>query len=105
VPRKSKKDAVEEAVEGQAAAKAEKKQINTNYSYQGNEGETKFAPQCQGIINIVKEAGKGGISRVKLLEAMKEIITTRQPIERILTYYQKSLVESGAVECSALADD
>ena len=67
------------------------------------ESEKKLAPQAQGIVNILKEAGEAGMSREELTNAMKGVIVTRQPEGRILSYYQKSLVECGAIEIKQVA--
>ena len=58
--------------------------------------EGKVAPQCQGIINIVKE--KGPITREDLVKAMEGVITSKQPLARILSYYVPVLKSSKAVE-------
>ena len=65
------------------------------------EPEKKFAPQAMGILEILKKAGKKGLSRVELVKAMDGVITSRQPLGRILSYYQKALAESGCVELIA----
>jgi hypothetical protein len=66
----------------------------------------KVAPQATVIINAVKAGTKGGkgITREKLIEALSQkgpdgnqILTTRQPVGRIVSYYQKLIQESGAV--------
>jgi GTPase Era involved in 16S rRNA processing len=55
--------------------------------------EKKQAPQAQIILNAVKAAGKKGITRGNLLKIMEKEVTTRQPIARILSYYQGPLVK------------
>lgn len=57
----------------------------------------KGAPQAKGIVNILKAAGPKGMTRTELTAAMKGVITTRQPEGRILSYYQKDLMEAGAI--------
>lgn len=57
----------------------------------------KGAPQAKGIVNILKAAGPKGMTRTELTAAMKGVITTRQPEGRILSYYQKDLMASGAI--------
>lgn len=84
----------------QAAAAAEakaKKSASQVFKFTGNEPSIKLAPQAQGIVNILREAGEEGLTRAQLAEAMKGIINTKQPESRILSYYQKKLMESGAV--------
>lgn len=59
------------------------------------EGE-KLAPQARVIVNEL--SGKTeGLSRADLITALTGKVTTRQPVERILTYYQKQLVTSGYI--------
>lgn len=57
--------------------------------------EVKVAPQAAAIAKIVEAAGTKGITRKDLVAQMDGIVTTRQPMARILSYYQKLLVESG----------
>jgi len=90
-----KKDKKEQAA---AAREAKERKAGADvFTYKG-EPESKIAPQAQGIVSLIKEAGKKGIARKNLVDAMKGKIETRQPESRILTYYQKLLVEVGAVE-------
>lgn len=60
---------------------------------------TKGAPQAKGIVNILKAAGKP-MTRADLVAKMNGVITTRQPLGRILSYYQKDLVAAGAITMS-----
>jgi hypothetical protein len=78
------------------AAKAPKKAVI--FKFTGTEPTCKLAPQAAGIVNILKEAGDTGLSRDDLVAAMEGVITSKQPLSRILAYYQKLLVESEAVE-------
>lgn len=87
--------AATEEVAAEKPAPAPKKQ--TRFTFTEKEPEGKMAPQCTGILNILREAGKDGLTRAELTEAMDGVIETRQPLGRILSYYQKKLVESGAV--------
>ncbi len=59
------------------------------------EGE-KLAPQARVIVNVLSEH-KAGITREDLSKALDGKLTTRQPIGRIVTYYQKLLVERGYI--------
>lgn len=73
------------------------------YAGQVKEGTKKLAPQAQVIVNAIQAAGKGGITRSQLVENLNGILTTRQPIGRIVSYYQKALVETGYVAMTASA--
>jgi len=65
------------------------------------DGKTfKLAPQAQAIVDIIKNAEEP-LTRKELVEAMGSKVTTRQPMGRILTYYQKQLVQVGAIEIVA----
>lgn len=57
----------------------------------------KLAPQAKLILKHVKEAGDEGISREDLCKALTadSEFVTRQPVERIVGYYQRPLVENG----------
>lgn len=59
--------------------------------------EGKLAPQAQLIMKHVKAAGDEGITREDLCKALTSDaeFTTRQPVERIVGYYQRPLVENG----------
>jgi hypothetical protein len=59
--------------------------------------DKKVAPQAQVIVNAVETAGKGGITREDLVKALDGNLTTRQPIGRIVSYYQKPLIEAGLI--------
>jgi hypothetical protein len=58
----------------------------------------KLAPQAKEILNIL---GEGDKTRAELLDAMKARVTTQQPIERILAYYQKTMVDAGLIKVTA----
>lgn len=57
----------------------------------------KLPPQAQGICNIL-EAKPAGMTRAELVKAMDGVVTTKQPLGRILSYYQKDIVDRGMVE-------
>lgn len=63
-------------------------------------GEKKLAPQAAEIVKVVEEHGEAGVLRPALIEALKGRLKTKQPEERILTYYQKALVDGGYVTTS-----
>jgi len=64
----------------------------------------KLAPQAKTILNGIVAAGKGGLSRAQLVKDLTGILQTRQPVGRIVSYYQKTLVSSGAVTLSKGAE-
>jgi hypothetical protein len=64
------------------------------------EGE-KLAPQARVIINVLSEH-KAGLTREDLSKALDGKLQTRQPIGRIVTYYQKTLVERGYISIDAV---
>ena len=51
----------------------------------------KVAPQLQCIANTIEAAGLDGITRADLVKALTGVIVTRQPVGRIVSYYQKDL--------------
>jgi len=60
----------------------------------------KLAPQAQTISNAVEAAKKGGVLREDLIKGLTGVLVTRQPVGRILSYYQKELQEKGFVRIS-----
>lgn len=85
-----------------AGEKAEKRTVNKVYEFVADPKEgTKLAPQAKLIVAEVKKAGK--ISRADLVKALgaNTEFKTRQPIERIVTYYQKDLEAAGCIKMAA----
>lgn len=60
--------------------------------------EKPVAPQANVIVDVIKAAGEAGIKRGDLVVGLKGPLKTRQPEERILTYYQASLVDAGIIK-------
>jgi hypothetical protein len=79
---------------------------NIKYTFVKEPAEgQKFAPQANLIIKHVRNAGADGVSKsdlVKLLSADPDF-KTRQPVERIIGYYQKDLVNAGVISQGAAA--
>jgi len=82
-----------------AARAARGENASDKFLYRGEvkEGVKKLAPQAQVIVNTVQAAGKAGVTRAQLCENLKGVLVTKQPIGRIVSYYQKSIVETGHV--------
>lgn len=57
----------------------------------------KLAPQSQLILATIKDGGEGGINRGDLIMKLSSLLTTKQPPERVLAFYQPKLVESGLI--------
>lgn len=57
----------------------------------------RIAPQMKLIIATITAAGKGGITREALCKNLTGAIVTRQPVNRVVTYYQKPMIELGAI--------
>jgi hypothetical protein len=57
----------------------------------------RVAPQAQVILNTIEAAGDAGLTREQLVKNLTGVIVTRQPVGRIVTYYQKSLVDGGLI--------
>jgi hypothetical protein len=60
----------------------------------------KMPKQCQQILEILGKAKDKTLNRSVLLEEMKKIVETRQPIERILGFYQSRLVNGNYIRIS-----
>ena len=67
----------------------------------GAEPSKKLPPQAQVIVNAIEAAGEGGIRREELVKNLTGVLQTRQPVSRIVSYYQKLIAEVGAVTVSA----
>lgn len=83
-----------------AAAKPAPAPRNIKYTYQKDPAEgQKFAPQANLILKHIRAAGADGITKVDLEKALAADadFKTRQPIGRIIGYYQKDLVNAGLI--------
>jgi len=58
--------------------------------------ENKLPPQARIIVEQIASV-KDGFERGQLIARLKPLITTKQPVERILGYYQKRLIEEGYI--------
>ena len=59
-----------------------------------NEGE-KLTPQARQMVDLIVGAGEGGIEKGELVKQLTPIVKTRQPVERIVAFYQQTLGEKG----------
>lgn len=98
VPAGFAKSAEERAAIARAAS-------NDKFVYLGKvvEGAKKLAPQAEQIVNLIQAAGKTGITREALVKKMEGVVTTKQPLSRILGYYQKEIQDKGHVTCTKAA--
>jgi hypothetical protein len=94
-PNTSKQDAMKVARDARDSAAK-----NDRFVHVGKvaEGTKTLAPQAQTIVNAIQAAGKGGITRSDLVKSLDGVLTTRQPVGRIVSYYQKLITETGHVE-------
>lgn len=69
--------------------------------------EGKLAIQAQIILNHIKAAGPAGISKKALVDVLTkdEKFVTRQPVERVLTYYQRPLIDANLVISKQAANE
>lgn len=63
----------------------------------------KMPLQCKQIIGILSKATNKTLNREELLAQMMPVIATRQPIERILGFYQSRLISGGFIKTEAIA--
>lgn len=95
-PQKDKDSALEKARHAQASA------LSKDRLFFVKDTDKKLAPQAQVIVNTLKAAGKAGMTRKELCDALPAAgLQTKQPVGRILSYYQKAIVECGAVTIEA----
>lgn len=57
--------------------------------------EDKMPLQCKQIIGLLSDAQNKTLTREALLEVMVPVIATRQPIERIYSFYRPRLISGG----------
>lgn len=86
-----------------AEAKKEKPVTKTQFSFVKDPDEkAKLAPQARVIVGAIKELKS--VEREALVKVLSDgRLTTRQPVERILTYYQKSLETQGLIKMEKVA--
>jgi hypothetical protein len=58
--------------------------------------DVQLAKQARAILAIIEEAGQ--ISKTELLTLVGARLKSRQKPQRLLTYYQGSLIKSGGIE-------
>lgn len=99
-------DATQAPTEAAAKEPKERQVMNANYRFvkKPGEGEKKLPLQANQILDILAGTGQESedgpyavMSRKDLLERMKDVVVTRQPIERILGYYQPILTKAGYI--------
>lgn len=92
-----KVEAIKTVVDTVAAPKLR----NTIYRPTGAPTPAKtLAPQALVIFNIIHEAGDRGISKTELVDNLKGILKTKQPVERVLAYYSVLLKKDGLLATS-----
>jgi hypothetical protein len=86
-----------------ASAPAAPKTVDTFVAKNAIPEGGKLAPQARVIVNTVHAAKS--ITREALINALDGKLVTRQPIGRIVTYYQKALIDAGyiAIETAPVA--
>ena len=93
--------------EGAAKTPKEKVVVNAFYTFvrKPGENEKKVPLQANQILDILSGSKDGDtedapftkMSRKDLLDKMTAVVQTRQPIERILGFYQPILVKAGYI--------
>jgi hypothetical protein len=85
-----------------AKEKKAREPVNKKYEFVKAPGEgDKLAPQARLIVSEIEKAGT--IDRATLCKnlAANGDFKTRQPVERIVTYYQKDLEAAGFIKLAA----
>ena len=94
--------AIRIALEALARMRAAKARASSRdiFVYRGKirEGTKRLPPQAQTIVNAIEAAGIQGISRQELLEVLRGTLYTSLPENRVLAYYQKTLIDRGYIE-------
>lgn len=109
IPKKTK--AAPDVPKKEVAEKPKKEKVvkpvktGTKYTLLKNfdpAGAEKMPLQCRQILTIIDEAPGKAITKVDLLEKMKTAVITRQPIERILAFYQPRIISGKYVAMEAI---
>ena len=58
--------------------------------------EDKLQPQAKQMVDIIVAAGKDGIEKTALVAELTKVVKTRQPVERIVAFYQQKLGPKGS---------
>jgi hypothetical protein len=76
--------------------------VTITYKAKVDIGEKRLPPQLSTIIKLIKEAGSEGITRDALIEKLSDgnKLNTRQPVDRVLSYYHTRMEELDAVTIS-----
>jgi hypothetical protein len=59
----------------------------------------KLSPQARCIAELISNYGDEGVSRQQLIEELKPLLKTRQPTERVLSFYIVALKRDGVITC------
>ena len=59
--------------------------------------DDKLPKQMKVLYDVLAGAGKGGLSKEDWVKELKGKIETRQPIERIIGYYQSRMESAGMI--------
>lgn len=93
-------ESVKPAVTATKTAAAKVAKIDKLFFLNAVKEGDKLAPQARVIVNVLAENDTSGtgVTRDDLVTALVGKLNTRQPEARILTYYQKTLVEAGYIK-------
>jgi hypothetical protein len=79
------------------AGKASTPRVEKNYGFVAEvPADTKMPTQARTIVAELQSAGKP-LTKTELVEACTGKIETKQPVERIVAFYQKRLVDEGYI--------
>jgi hypothetical protein len=67
--------------------------------------DDKLPKQAQVLSETLAAAGKKGFTKDEFVAALEGKLETRQPIERIIAYYQKKLETMGLVKVSTFEEE
>ena len=78
------------------AKKESKPRVEKTYSFvKGIGEEDKLPAQAVCIVNALEE--EGTLTKTQLTAALDGVVQTKQPVERIVAFYQKRLVDAGYI--------
>lgn len=79
----------------------EQKSREVKYTLVGSVPE-KVSPQARIILGLLANYGDAGVTRKQLIEELKPLLKTRQPTERVLSFYAVVLKHDGIITSEKL---
>lgn len=66
--------------------------------FKSDKGADELPKQAQQILSVVRELGDKGVDRDAISNTLRGVIKTKQPIDRVVSFYRARLVSGGFVK-------